>query len=96
MRLRCGDAAGQALQAGVTLQLFAQLVNVQRFAHAAVVQGVCDVHNCHALAGDTGSDIGHGASLALAAMLGEVGQECAHVLKIGAVDQVATTRLAAG
>ena len=48
MRLRCGDAAGQALQAGVTLQLFAQLVNVQRFTHAAVVQGVGDVHGCHA------------------------------------------------
>ena len=37
MRLRCGDAAGQALQAGVALQLLAQLVNIQGAAHAAVV-----------------------------------------------------------
>ena len=47
MRLRRGDAASQALQAGVTLKLLAQLVNIQRFAHAAVVQGVGDVHHSH-------------------------------------------------
>ena len=45
MRLRRGDAAGQALQAGVAFQLLAQLVNVQRSAHAAMVQGVGDAHS---------------------------------------------------
>ena len=40
--------------------------------------------------------IGHGASLSLAAMLGEVGQKRGHVLKIGAVNQVATAWFAAG
>ena len=45
MRLRRGDAAGQALQAGVALQLQTQLVNIQGAAHAAVVEGVGDAHN---------------------------------------------------
>ena len=40
--------------------------------------------------------IGHGASLSLAAMLGEVGQKRGHVLKIGPVNQVAAPWFAAG
>ena len=48
------------------------------------------------LAGGTGRDIGHSASLSLAAMLGEVSQECRHVVKIGAVDQVAPAWLTVG
>ncbi len=48
MRLRCGDATGQALQTGVAFQLQAQLINIQSAAHTAVVQGVGNVHHGHA------------------------------------------------
>ena len=47
MRLRCGDAAGQALQAGVAFQLQPQLVNIQGATCAAVIEGVGDVHQSH-------------------------------------------------
>ena len=45
------------------------------------------------LAGGAWGDIGHSASLSLAAMLSEVSQKGAHVLKIGAVNQVTSTWL---
>ncbi len=48
------------------------------------------------LTGGTCRDIGHRTSLSLAAMLSQVSQKCRHVVKIGAVNQVAPPWLAAG